>query len=77
VLAVFAGMKWRMKLTVHYMTNKSLNFAIEDDTAYHILNERAEWCHKKVKTGASNTMKNIIQPQIQDNCCQHVMNREN
>jgi hypothetical protein len=65
-----------MKPTVHYMTNEGLDFAIEDSTVYHTLNEGAECLHKEVKTSASNIMKNIIQPQTQDNCCQHVMNRE-
>jgi hypothetical protein len=49
VLAVFAGMKWRMKPTVHYMTNEGLDFAIEDGTAYHTLNEGAECSTKRLR----------------------------
>lgn len=60
-LAVNTGMKWRMKLTGHFMTNEAIDFAVEDGTAYHTLNEAPESFHQEVKVRASCSIKNIKQ----------------
>jgi hypothetical protein len=76
LLAVWAGMKWRMKPTIHYMTNEGVAFAHLDGTMYHTLNEAPENEHKEVKQMASNSMKNIATVQTNDNCFQQVLNHQ-
>jgi hypothetical protein len=74
LLAVYAGMKWRLKPTIHFTTNEALDFAREDGTMYHTLNEGAEAAHKELKEMASNSMKNIPITQTGEMCFEHVVN---
>jgi len=74
LLAVYAAIRWRLKPTIHFMTNEAIDFAREDGTLYHTLNEGPETFHKEVKAGASCSMKSIRQAQTGDNSCQHVIN---
>lgn len=73
ILAVYAGMKWRLKPTIHYATNEALEFAYIDGTWYHTLNEGGEGEHKEVKEMAKNSMKNIIVHKGELHCYQKVM----
>lgn len=76
LLAVYGGMKWRMKPTLHFATNEALLFAAQDGTVYHTLNEGPENMHKEVKQMATNTMKNIQEAQTGENHFQQVINHQ-
>jgi hypothetical protein len=76
LLAVYAGMKWRMKPTMHYSTNEALDFAYRDGTMYHTLNEGAEGEHHEVKELARDCMKNILIAQTGVSSYQHILNQQ-
>lgn len=74
LLAVYAGMQWRMKPTMHFSTNEAIEFAKLDGTMYHTLNEGAEHHHHTLKELARNSMQNISIAQTTTSSFQQVLN---
>ena len=74
LLAVYAGMQWRMKPTMHYATNEAIEFAVLDGTMYHTLNKGPEHHHHTLKDKAHNSMQNITIAQTGVNSFQQVVN---
>ncbi len=66
LLGTYAGMKWRLRPTMHYTTNEGMEFAKRDGRMYHTLNEGPEQEHKEVKQLANKTLKHVKVKQTGD-----------
>lgn len=76
IVSVHAYNEWQLEPSLHWMLNEGIEYAKEDGTAFHTLQEGVEHSHVDDKKARFGTMKTMLETEQGYSCWQQILNTQ-